>query len=389
MKNFNYNIPTRVHFGKGQISALAKEIAKYNTILVTYGGGSIKHNGIYNAAIDIIKLAGKHYVELFDIQPNPRISSVRKGIELCREHKVDFILAIGGGSVIDCSKAIAFGYYHAGDPWDFFVGKAKVTNALPLGTILTFAATGTEMNPYCVISNEETQEKYGSGSPLVYPQFSILDPEYTFSVSPIQSAAGIADIMSHVFEQYFCSVHDTQIQDRMCEAILRTVIEAAPKVMANPADYEARANIMWASSLALNGMLSCGKIGDWAVHGIEHEISAIYDLTHGIGLAILHPNWMKYVLDDDNTWKFAEYGINVWNIDRNKPQQDIAEESIRCTRAFFNSLGLPEKLSEVNIDSSNFNLMATKATSVYKDNLMGMFHKLSKEDVEAIYKLAE
>ncbi|MEI7596295.1 MAG: iron-containing alcohol dehydrogenase [Bacteroidota bacterium] len=388
MKNFTYNIPTRVHFGKGQIAALANELTNFSSILITYGGGSIKKNGLFNNAISIIESLEKKWCELSGIEPNPRISSVEQGIELCKKNKVDFILAIGGGSVIDCSKAIAFSYYYNGSPWDFFIGKAKVSNTLPLGTILTLAATGSEMNPYCVLSNFETEEKLGFGHQLSYPKFSILDPEYTFSVPQNQTAAGIADIMSHVLEQYFCSVKNTEVQNRLCEAILRTVIKNGPIAYNNPANYEARAELLWAGSLALNGMLSCGKIGDWAVHGIEHELSAKYDITHGVGLAILHPAWMSYVLNEENIDKFVEYASFVWDVPSNN-KLEMAKEGIKKTREFFNTLNLPAKLSQVNIDATYFEQMSKKAVSYYKNGQMGMFKKLEGNDILNILNIAK
>lgn len=389
MKNFTYNIPTKVYFGQGQIKALEKEIANYSSILITYGGGSIKKNGIFQKVVSIIESAGKNWCELSGIQPNPRISSAIEGIELCRKNNVDLILAVGGGSVIDCTKAISFGFYYNGNPWDFFIGEAKIKQALPIATILTLAATGSEMNPFCVLSNEETNEKLGFGNELLYPKFSILDPEYTFSVPKNQTAAGIADIMSHVFEQYFCPVKNTDIQDRLCEAILKTVISNGPIAIANPTNYDARAEILWSGSLALNRMLSFGKNGDWAVHGIEHELSAKYDLTHGVGLAILHPNWMSYVLCEDNIDKFVEYAVNVWNVQDNGNKLEMAKEGIIKTREFFNSIGLPSKLSEVNIGTEHFVEMSEQAVSYYENEKMGMFKKLGWKDVFDILNLSK
>ncbi len=312
MLNFNYSIPTKIFFGKGQIEVLGREIKKYGSkVLLTYGGGSIKKNGIYDKATKILKKNGIEFWELGGIEPNPRITSVRDGIKICRENNIDFILAIGGGSTIDCSKAIATGYYYDGDPWDLVIKEAEITKALPIGTILTMAATGSEMNSGAVISNLETNQKLGFGHPSMAPKFSILDPNYTFTVPKNQTAAGVADIMSHTFENYFTMPEGAYLQDRLAEGVLKTCIKYGKKVVEDPENYEARANIMWASSLAINGILSYGKDTVWSVHPMEHELSAYYDITHGVGLAILTPSWMKYVLDDERLDKFVEYGVNV------------------------------------------------------------------------------
>lgn len=297
MLNFDYLIPTEILFSKDQISNLESKINNYNRILFTWGGGSIKKNGIYEKVIDALK--DKTYFELSGIKPNPRLSSVKKGITICTESNVDFILAVGGGSVIDCCKAIAAGIYYLDDVWDLFMRKATIEKTLPIGTILTLAATASEMNGSAVINNEETQQKLAITSNLLRPKFSILDPTYTMTVPKMHTVAGIVDIMSHVFEQYFDTTKGAYLQDRLAEGILKTCIKYGPIVLENPNDYEARANIMWAGSLALNGLLSIGKRGDFATHKIEHEVSAIYDLTHGVGMAILSPNWMKYVMNEN------------------------------------------------------------------------------------------
>jgi butanol dehydrogenase len=386
MLNFTYHNPTKVYFGKGQVKHLARELENYNSVLLVYGGGSIKNNGIYDQVVEMLKEKYTSFTELSGVQPNPRIASVRQGISLCKENKVDFILAVGAGSTIDCAKAIAFGFYHGGDPWDFFTGKAKITKAIPVGTILTLAATGSEMNGYTVISNDETKEKLATGGDLLRPKFSILDPEFTYTVSETMTAAGVADIMSHVFEQYFSEVKDTFVQDRLAEAILKTCIHFGPVALKDPKNYDARANLMWAGSLALNGLLSNGKIGDWATHEIEHELSAFYDLTHGVGLAILTPHWMEYVLDDHTVDRFASYAANVWGISGNSDKGKMAKEAIKNTQEFFISLGLPAKLSEVRINEKDFEKMAGEAVKFNKE--IGSCRKLNKEDILKIYKKA-
>ncbi|MDD2373612.1 MAG: iron-containing alcohol dehydrogenase, partial [Syntrophomonadaceae bacterium] len=316
MLNFNIHFPTRISFGRGKIEDLSKEILCYgDKVLLVYGGGSIKRSGLYDRVLQVFQDNGITHVELSGVQPNPRISSVRQGIELCKKHEVHLVLAVGGGSTIDCAKIIAAGAGYDGDAWDFFTRKAKINYALPIGTVLTLAATGSEMNPNAVISNDDTKEKLGTGSPVLIPRFSIVDPEYTFTVPPEQTAAGTVDIMSHVFEQYFSPTLGTYIQDRLAEAMLKTCIHYGPIAIAQPDNYEARANLMWTGSLALNGLLGAGKRTDWATHDIEHEISALYDVTHGLGLAVLTPYWMQYVLDEQTAPRLAEYARNVWEIE--------------------------------------------------------------------------
>lgn len=388
MLNFNYSIPTKIFFGKGQIEVLGKEIKKYGSkVLLTYGGGSIKENGIYDKATEILRENDIEFWELSGIEPNPRITSVRDGIKICRENNIDFILAIGGGSTIDCSKAIATGYYYDGDPWDLVIEEAEITKALPIGTILTMAATGSEMNSGAVISNLETNQKLGFGHPSMAPKFSILDPTYTFTVPKNQTAAGVADIMSHTFENYFTKPEGAYLQDRLAEGVLKTCIKYGKIVVEDPENYEARANIMWASSLAINGILSYGKDTVWSVHPMEHELSAYYDITHGIGLAILTPPWMEYVLDDERLDKFVEYGVNVWGIDESKDKYDIAREAIDNTREYFKSLGIPMRLKDVGIGEENLEKMA-KAAIKHKDGVVGNFKPLEYEDVLNIYKMA-
>ena len=376
-------MPTEIFFGKDQIEVLGKRLVKDNvkSVLLVYGKGSIKRSGLYDRIISQLAENSIKVTELPGIDPNPRITSVAKGAELCRENNVDFIVAAGAGSVIDCSKAIAAARYYSGDPWDFFIRKTSIKKALPLCAVLTLAATGSEMNGGCVLTNEKTREKLPTGSFRLKPRFSILDPVYTFSVPKDQTAAGIADIMSHVFEQYF-SYPDASLQDHMSEAVLKTLIENAPTVLREPEDYEARANIMWAGTIALNDLLELGKEGDWATHMIEHELSAKYDITHGVGLAILTPNWMRHVLDADNCYKFAAYARNVWG-STEKDDMKAALQAVERTEDFFRFLGLPQKLSEIGIDDSKFDEMAASAL---KNTIVGTFKPLSKEDIVEIYR---
>lgn len=382
MRNFDYFIPTEILFGKGQIRRLKSRIRGYNRILFVWGRGSIKRNNIYSKVLEVLK--AKTFFELSGIRPNPRLSSVKTGIEICRKNHVDFILAVGGGSVIDCGKAISAGVYYPGDVWDLFVKRATVKKTLPIGTVLTLAATASEMNGSAVISNEETQQKLALTSEKLRPRFSILDPTYTMTVPRMHTAAGVVDIMCHVFEQYFDATRGAYLQDRLAEGILRTCINYGPVVLDNPHNYEARANLMWSGSLALNGLLSSGKEGDFATHKMEHAVSALYDLTHGVGLAILFPNWMRYVMKD-NIDKFAEYAINVWDIPPHGEKEHIARSGIHKTREFFTSLGMPRSFSEVGILDERFEEMAAKA--VYFGEI-GHFKRLKKEDVMNIFKLS-
>ncbi|MFA7577591.1 MAG: iron-containing alcohol dehydrogenase [Candidatus Muiribacteriota bacterium] len=388
MRNFKFSNPTEIFFGKGQIKVLANQIKKHggSKILLTYGKESIKKIGLYQNVISILKENNFEIFELSNIDPNPRITSVREGGEICKKNNIDFVLAVGAGSVLDCSKAISAAAFYDGDPWDFAIGKAKIKKTIPLGTILTLAATGSEMNGGAVISNMETNEKLPIHADITKPKFSILDPEYTFSVPKTQTAAGIADIASHVFEQYFSLNNDAYITDKVCEGILKTLIKYGPVAINEPENYEARANIMWAGTLALNGLLACGKITDWATHLIEHEVSAYYDLTHGVGLAIITPNWMKHVLDESNFETFCNLGENVFNFNQN-PSIQTAELTINKVREFFISLQLPSTFKEVNVDNSKFELMAEHINKVFGE--IGGFKKLNKSDIVGILRNSE
>lgn len=380
MNNFICHLNTKIYFGKGQIEALTQELVGHKNVLLAYGSGSIKINGIYQKVIEILKKESINVWELTDIQPNPRIQTVRKGIELCRDHNVDLILAVGAGSVIDCCKAISLGVHYVGDPWDFFIKNISPEQTIKLGTILTLSATGSEMNPYCVISNPDTGQKYGAESDLILPAFSILDPEHTYTVSPLQTAAGSADILSHVFEQYFCH-GNTFVQDRMAEAIMKTVIYWTPLALENPKNYEARANLMWASSIGLNGLLGHGKPGDWASHLIEHELSAVNDLTHGVGLAIIFPNWMSHVLSEETVEQFYTFGIHVWNLPNNENKRIIAEQAIQKLKNFFQEIGLPYQLRTVGFKENELKSIAEKTVSITKSKRIGQFSKLYADDV--------
>lgn len=385
MNNFIYSVPTTIYFGEGQISHVGDIVREYGKhVLLVYGGGSIKRNGIYNDVITYLTNAGITYDELSGVEPNPRITTVRKGVVLCREKHIDVILPIGGGSSIDCAKVIAGAVTYDGDAWDIVINPKKIVSVLPIISVLTLSATGSEMDTFAVISNMETNDKVGTGHDDMRPKASILDPSYTYSVPAVQTAAGTADIMSHIMECYFSNAQG-YLQDRMAEGLLKTCIAFGVKAIDEPNDYEARSNLMWASSWAINNFIKLGKLVNWTVHPMEHQLSAYYDITHGVGLAILTPHWMTYVLNDKTVEKFREYGINVWNIDAAKDAYAIAHEAIEKTRDYFISMGLPMTLKAVGIeDERHFDVMADKAAT----SLQGAFVDLTKEDVKKIFQAA-
>ncbi len=387
MDNFIYSIPTEIYFGRGQVNVVDRMIKKYggSRVLVCYGSDRVKTSGLLDDITELFKAQEIYYTELSGIRPNPRIDSVREGVSICRKENIDFILAVGGGSVIDCAKTIAAGFFHEGDPWDFFVRQAKIKGALPVASILTLAATGSEMNGNAVISNPETSEKLPVGSPLLRPVFSILDPELSFTVPPFHTAAGTADIMAHVFEQYFTPVQGTYLNDRLCEAVLETCIVYGPRAVTDGNDYEARANLMWAGTLALNDLLAMGTDGgDWAVHMIEHEVSAIYDISHGAGLAVLYPAWMEHVLSEENSGKFYSLAVNLWNI-QGTDRMSVARKGITALREFFKKMGLPSRLSETGVEGPRINEMAAKAAA-WGD--LGTFRTLDEQEIAKILRLA-
>jgi len=386
MLNFTYNVSTKIYFGKNSVEHLGEELQLHGKrILLVYGKGSIKKTGLYDTVVENFIKRRLVYYELAGVQPNPRISHVRQGIKLCREHDLECVLAVGGGSVIDCAKTIATGVYYKGDPWELFLlGDSSVKKALPVGTVPTFAGTGSEMNGNAVISNEETEEKLAIHKDILRPRFSILDPTLTFSVPKNQTAAGTVDIFSHILEQYFSPTKEAFLQDRMAESLLKTCIHYGPIVLADPSNYEARAQLMWASSIALNGLLGYGRVTDWATHGMEHALSALYDVTHGVGLAILTPAWMDYVLEENSVDKFAEYARNIWQIEGTN-DKDVAQKGITRTREFFTQLGLPQTLREVGVEDTSLVKIAEK-TIAHGD--VGKFKKLGKQDVLTILKKA-
>ena len=382
MQNFDYKTPTRLIFGKGVIVKLPEVMKAFGPkILLTYGGGSIKKIGLYQRVHELLR--DFEIIELPGIQPNPKYDpSVLDGVRLCKEHKVDVILSVGGGSVLDCSKAIAAGACYDGDPWDLISYKVKAQAALPIVDILTLAATGSEYDAASVISRTETNDKIGYIDPVVYPHTSILDPTYTFTVSRKQTAAGIADAMNHVMEQYFTE-DTTLLNDGFCESMFRSLMTNGRKCIDNPEDYTARAEMMLACSYGCNGILALGNSpSGWPCHGIEHALSAYYDITHGEGLAIITPRWMWHILNDHTLPRFVKYGINVFGLDASLPEREIAEKAIDATYKFFESIGIPMHLREVGIDDSRLDEMAHHIA--VNEGLDHAYAPLSEQDIKEI-----
>jgi len=386
MNNFIYNIPTKVYFGENQLGHLGEELSKYGKrVLLTYGGGSIKKSGLYESVVKEVKSAGLELFEMSGIDPNPRISSVNQGADICKKEKIDVLLAVGGGSVIDCTKYIGAATYYDGDAWDILLQKAPVEKCLPIITVLTLAATGSEMDSGGVISNPETKDKIGLLFPVMQPKVSFLDPTNTYTVNRYQTACGAADMLNHIMEVYFNMNQDLYMLDTVMEGLMKTIIKYGPVAMNEPKNYEARANLMWTSSWAINGFVLGGKRQAWSCHPMEHEISAIYDITHGLGLAILTPRWMQYTLDDTTVSKFYQFGCNVFGIDPQLDPMDVAKKSIEMVSEFlFKTLELKSSFKEIGIDDSDFSIMAKKACA---NSVLPGFKPLNQQDIENIFKM--
>lgn len=389
MNSFVYDIPVKVYFGENQLQHLGEELSKFGKrVLLTYGGGSIKKTGLYDTVMSEIEKNGLEVFELSGIEPNPRIESVRKGVRICKDEKIDVLLAVGGGSTLDATKFMAAGACVEHDPWDFLSEKwAPIEKALPVITVLTLAATGSEMDAGGVISNPETQDKIGRLAPPMLPKVSFLDPTLTYTVSPYQTACGAADMMSHIMEVYFNMEQDLYMLDCFMEGMMRTIIKYAPIAMREPENYEARANLMWTSSWAINGFVNGGKQQAWSCHPMEHELSAIYDITHGLGLAILTPRWMEYCLDESTVSKYVQFGINVFGIYGQQEPMVIARQSIEKLSEFlFGTLGLKRTFTEVGIRAEDFPVMARKACG---NGVLPGFKPLAQEDVERIFEMCQ
>ncbi len=383
MNNFTFNIPTDIRFGKDQINCLPEELAKYGKrVLLVYGGGSIKRSGLYDKIKGL--LSDFAVFELAGIEPNPKLKSVEAGSKICKENAVDVVLAVGGGSTIDASKHIAASACYEGAPWDLVLDRSLVKKALPVAVVLTICATGSEMNSGAVISNEATHEKLEINTPLLYPKLSICDPTYLYTLPAKQTAAGSVDILSHAMEQYFQPNDEAFITDVLSEAVMKTVVKYARKAIDEPDNYETRSNLMWASTIGLNHLLTVGKGGAWSVHPIEHVLSAYYDITHGLGLAILTPAWMEYVLSDKTAPRFARFAREVFDVTE-EDDMAAAKEGIARVRHFNDSLGMPSKLSDVGINEEKFDQMAAEAVRTSGLSARSYVH-LRKEDVRKIFE---
>jgi alcohol dehydrogenase YqhD (iron-dependent ADH family) len=386
MENFVFRNATRIVFGRGTEEAVGRETAAMaGRVLLHYGGKSVKASGLLERVRTRLAEAGVAFEELGGVVPNPRLSLVKEGIALCRKHRLEAILAVGGGSTIDSAKAIAVGVPYAGDVWDFYTRKATIAEALPVGVVLTIPAAGSESSSASVVTNEEGWYKRDIGTELIRPRFAILDPVLTMTLPPYQTACGTADIMAHVMERYFTRVKAVDLTDRLCEAVLRTMIRNVPIAMAKADDYDARAEIMWAGTIAHNDLLSTGRVGDWATHMIEHEVSGIYDVAHGAGLAVIFPAWMTHVLHNDVD-RFAQFAARVFDVEHDYASSErTAREGIHRLRAFWKGIGLPGSLADMNVGADRIDEMARKAT---EKGPLGNFVKLGQADVRSILELA-
>jgi alcohol dehydrogenase YqhD (iron-dependent ADH family) len=388
MQSFEFCNPTRIIFGKGAEGRVGAATAAHaRKVLLHYGGGSIKASGLYDRVVASLRGAGVEFVELGGVKPNPRLGLVHEGVRLCKERGLGLVLAVGGGSAIDSAKAIAMGAVTDHDVWDFVSGKRAPRAALPVGTVLTLPAAGSEASTASVITREEGLLKRGFNSELLYPRFSILNPELAFTLPPFQVACGAADIMAHLMERYFTMVPAVELTDRLLEATMKTIALQAPRVLERPREYDAWAEFVWAGTIAHNNLLDTGRIGDWASHDIEHELSALYDVAHGAGLAVVFPAWMKHVLDRDPV-RFAQWAVRVWNVEQDfRSTEATAGEGIRRLEAWYQALGLSTRLSGLGVTTDRLDEMARKCTDGGRRTL-GNFVKLGIEDVRKIYELA-
>lgn len=389
MDNFNFYAPTYFAFGRESEKKTGRLVKRFggSKVLVHYGGGSVKRNGVLDAVLNSLKEEGLEYVELGGVKPNPRSGLVYEGIDLCRREGIDFILAVGGGSAIDSAKAIAAGAVYEGDFWDFYSKDMSVRNALPVGTVLTISAAGSEGSPDTVITHENGMLKRGASGEALRPRFSVLNPEFTCTLDAYQTACGVTDIMAHVCERYFTNTKNVETTDRLCEAVLKAVITEAPKIIHNLTDYEARANLMWAGMIAHNNIVGVGREQDWASHGIEHELSALYDVAHGAGLAVIFPAWMTYVMNHDVN-RFAQFAVRVWDCDMNFANPELtALEGIKRFKEFLRSIGMPTNFRELRAEEKDIPRMV-ETLGVTEERRIGRFVPLSPKDVENIYRLA-
>ena len=389
MNNFVFYSPTEFVFGKAtemQVGALARKHGA-RKVMIVYGGGSVVRSGLLDRVKQSLQEAGIEYCLMGGVQPNPVDTKVYEGIEFCRREQADMLLPVGGGSVIDTAKAIAAGVLYEGDFWDFYIGKAKVTKALKVAVVLTIPAAGSEGSGNTVITKLDGLQKLSLRVPEVLrPIFSIMNPELTYTLPPFQTACGVADMMAHIMERYFTNTQEVEIGDRLCEGTLMAIINEAPKVMRNPEDYGARANLMWAGMIAHNGTCGVGCEEDWASHFLEHEISAIYGVTHGAGLSVIFPAWMTWMVEH-NVGKIAQYAVRVWGVPESEDKKAVALEGIGKLKAFFSSLGLPVTFKELGIENPDIDRLADSLHR-NKGELVGNYVKLTKQDSKEIYHLA-
>lgn len=388
MDNFVFKNPTRIIFGRGTEKEVGTETARHShKILLHFGGGSIKASGLYDRVTSSLRQAGVEWIELGGVKPNPRLSLVHEGVRLCKEHKLGLVLAVGGGSVIDSAKAIGMGAVIDHDVWDFYLGRGEPKATLPVGTVLTIPAAGSEASTGTVITKEDEALKRSVDSELIYPVFSICNPELAMTLPAYQLACGATDIMAHLMERYFTNVQHVAFVDRLIEAAMRSVIATAPAILAKPGDYDSWAELMWTGTVAHNNLLNTGRVGDWASHGIEHEISGIYDVAHGAGLAVVFPAWMKYVLNHDLD-RFVQWAVRVWNVELDVFNPEAtAREGIRRLEDFSRRLGLGTTLASLGIKDDRIEEMAGKCTDGNRHSL-GNFMKLDQKAVAAILALA-
>ncbi|QNM05639.1 iron-containing alcohol dehydrogenase [Qiania dongpingensis] len=388
MDNFTFYSPTYFVFGKGKENETGHYVRRFggSKVLIHYGGGSVVRSGLLDRVKASLDKEGISYIELGGVKPNPRSGLVYQGIELCKKEGVDFVLAVGGGSTIDSSKAIAMGAVYDGDFWDFYAGRAAAERALPVASVLTIAAAGSEGSDGSVITNEDGMYKRPYGSEVIRPVFAVMNPELTMTLPPYQTASGCTDIMAHVFERYFTNTRNVEITDRFCEAVLKTIIKELPKVLEDPNDYEARANIMWAGTMAHNDICGVGREQDWASHNLEHELSALYDCAHGAGLAVMFPAWMTYVMPHDVN-RFAQFAVRVWGCEMDfEHPEETAKEGIARTKAFFHSIGMPTSFAELGAKEEDIPKLLD--TLQIDGRTEGFFVKLGRKECEEVYRLA-
>lgn len=389
MNNFTFYSPTEFVFGKGTEMQTGELVRKYGAskVLIVYGGGSVVRSGLLERVRQTLAQTGIPCLELGGVQPNPIDTKVYEGIDLCRREGVDFVLAVGGGSVIDTAKAIAAGVPYEGDFWDFYIQKATVSSALKVAVVLTIPAAGSEGSGNSVITKVSTLQKMSLRAPeLLRPRFSIMNPELTFTLPPYQTAAGIVDMMAHIMERYFTNTVDTEIADRLCEGTLKAIITEAPRVMADPKDYGARANIMWSGMIAHNGTCGVGNEEDWASHFMEHEISALYDVTHGAGLAVIFPAWLTWMASH-HVEKVAQYAARVWDVSVSEDLKAMALEGVARLKSFFTSIGMPVNFAQLGVEHPDIELLV-EHLHANKGEQVGCYVRLGRKETREIYELA-